>query len=115
MSSIRHPLETALDRELHRMERVIVRAWLILSAIGVVLALVIAATVSRRLGLPMAAMGGGLFVLFAISDLVLRRPRGTFWRMFSVMVEAIVPWAFFGVLSMTQGAAYALASWVPPM
>ena len=98
------------------MDRVIVRAWLALAASGVVLALVLAATVSRRLGLAMAAMGGMLVVLFAVSDRVLRdRPLGKRSPAVVVVIEGLVPWAFFAVLEVTQGAAYALASWVPPL
>jgi serine/threonine-protein kinase len=116
MSTIRHPLENALDRELRRMERVIVRAWLVLSLVGVVLALVIAATVAPRLGLTMAAMGGGLSLLFVLSHVLLdRRPIGKRSSPVSFAIEGIVPWAFFAALALSQGAAYALASWVPPM
>jgi serine/threonine-protein kinase len=116
VSTIRHPLENALDRELRRMERVIVRAWLILSASGVVLALVIAVTVSRRLGFTMAAMGAMLVALFGISNrLLASRPLGKRSSPVSFAIEGIVPWAFFAALALTQGAAYALASWVPPL
>ena len=114
MSTIRHPLENALDRELRRMERVIVRAWLVLSLVGVVLALVIAATVQPRLGLTMAAMGGALSVLFTLSHVLLnRRPLGKRTSPISFAIEGVVPWAFFAALALSQGAAYALASWVP--
>jgi serine/threonine-protein kinase len=116
MSTIRHPLENALDRELRRMERVIVRAWLVLSLAGIVLALVLAATVAPRLGLTMAAMGAALSILFGLSYALLnRRPLGKRTSPVSFAIEGVVPWAFFAVLAISQGAAYALASWVPPM
>lgn len=120
MSTIRHPLENALDRELRRMERVIVRAWLAVSAIGVILALVIAATVAPRLGLVMAAMGSSLVLLFVFSHwLLMRRPVGKrssrISSFGSFVIEGVVPWAFFGALALSQGAAYALASWIPPL
>jgi len=98
------------------MERVIVRAWLVLSGVGVILALVIAATVAPRLGLTMAAMGATLVLLFMLSHWLLsRRPLGKRSSPISFAIEGIVPWAFFAALSLSQGAAYALASWVPPM
>ncbi len=116
MGSLRDPLENALDRELRGLERVIVRAWLAMSAIGVLLALALTFTVSRRLGSAMAAMGAVLVVVFAIFDRALRtRPLGKRSSMVVVVFESMVPWAFFGVLQATQGAAYALASWVPPL
>jgi serine/threonine protein kinase len=116
MSTIRHPLENALDRELRRMERVIVRAWLALSVMGVVGALVIAVAISRRLGLTMAAMSVGIVALFALSHALLeRRPLGKRSSPVSFAIEGVVPWAFFAALALTQGAAYALASWVPPL
>jgi len=116
MSTIRHPLENALDRELRRMERVIVRAWLVLSLIGVILALVIASTVAPRLGLTMAAMGAALVGLFGFSHwLLIRRPPGQRSSPISFAIEGVVPWAFFAALALSQGAAYALASWVPPL
>jgi eukaryotic-like serine/threonine-protein kinase len=116
MGSLRHPLENALDRELRRLERTIIRAWLALSLVGVVLALVLAVTVSKRLGFAMAAMGAALVAVFAISDRVVRvRPLGKRSSLLLVAIEAVVPWAFFAVLQLSQGAAYALASWVPPL
>jgi len=116
MSTIRHPLENALDRELRRMERVIVRAWLVLSLVGVILALVIAATVTAKLGLTMAAMGATLVGLFALSHVLLnRRSPGKRSSPISFVIEGVVPWAFFAALALSQGAAYALASWVPPL
>ena len=116
MSTIRHPLENALDRELRRMERVIVRAWLVLSLVGVVLALVIAATIERTLGLTMAAMAAALAALFGFSHwLMNHRPVGQPASPITFVIEGLVPWAFFVALALSQGAAYALASWVPPM
>ena len=47
---------------------------------------------------------------------LLRRGRGSrALRTVTTVVESTVPWAFLGVMASTQGAAYALGSWVPPL
>ena len=114
--TLRKPLENALDRELRLIERFIVRVWIVLASAGVVFALVVAAFISRRLGLTMATMGVVVVALFVGSDrLLARRPLGKRTPTSVIVIEGILPWVFFAATYFSQGAAYALASWVPPL
>jgi len=114
--TLRKPLENALDQELRRIERYIVRVWLLLAGGGVLFALVVAAFISRRLGLTMAAMAAVVVGFFAVFDRMLAtRPLGKRTPLVIIVIEGVLPWTFFAALYFTQGAAYALASWVPPL
>ncbi len=103
-------------RELRRLERVIALGWVILGALGVPLALTIAFTTSPRLGFPMAVCAAVLLLLALGSMAWLRvRPVTKRTPVIVIAIEGMLPWAMFAVLFFTQGAAYALASWVPPL
>ncbi|HEY1956944.1 MAG TPA: serine/threonine-protein kinase [Polyangiaceae bacterium] len=115
-SSLRKPLENAIDVELRRVERSIARAWVVLAAAATVLSLVVAATIARRLGLVMAAINAGLTVVFVgAARWVDRRPVDRRTPLVVVAFEGAMPWVFFVALAFTQGAPYALASWIPPL
>jgi eukaryotic-like serine/threonine-protein kinase len=110
------PLETALDTELRRIELFIAYTWLVLCAIGTVGALVVAATISPRLGLTLAPICAITAVFFlAAARWVGRRPVAKRTPLVIVSVEAMLPWAYFAALFFAQGAAYALSSWIPPL
>ncbi len=115
-TSFRAPLANAIDVELRRLERMIALAWVLISGLGVVLALTIAFTTAPKLGFPMAACAAVLLVL-AIGSLAWLRVRPVTKRtpIIVIAVEGMLPWVCFAVLFFTQGAAYALASWVPPL
>jgi serine/threonine-protein kinase len=115
-ASFRQPLAHALDIELRRLERVIALGWAILGALGVPLALTIAFTTSSRLGFPMAICAAVLLAL-ALGSLAWLRVRPVTKRtpILVIGIEGMLPWVTFAVLFFTQGAAYALASWVPPL
>ncbi len=110
------PLENALDVELRRIERFVAYTWVALSVIGAVGALIVALTISERLGLAMAPICAttGVF-FFAAARWVERRSIEKRTPIVVVVVEASLPWAFFAALFFAQGAAYALSSWIPPM
>ena len=114
-ATIRRPLENALDIELRGIERMIARIWIALTAFGTLLAIVIAVAVDRELGVAMAVVGVASLLVFSLS--AWRLERADVAKRISVLTamgEGVLPWVCFGVLSYTRGAAYALASWVPP-
>jgi len=112
----RRPLENALDTELRRIERFIAYTWAALCAIGTVGALVVAATISAPLGLTMASICVPTLLFFLVAARwVERRPISKRTPFIVTAFEAMMPWAFFAALFFTQGAAYALSSWIPPL
>jgi serine/threonine-protein kinase len=114
-ATIRRPLENALDIELRGIERMIARIWIALTAFGTLLAIVIAVAVDCELGVAMAVVGVASLLVFSLS--AWRLERADVAKRISVLTamgEGVLPWVCFGVLSYTRGAAYALASWVPP-
>jgi hypothetical protein len=114
--SIREPLEQALHAALRRMERLIARVWVVLAVSGIVGGAIVAATVARRLGVAMVATSLPLLVLFVVVARRLERcALGPRLSVALALAEGTMPWLFFAVLFYTQGAAYALSSWVPPM
>jgi serine/threonine protein kinase len=109
-------LDAALGIQLDRLELVTVRGLSLVSAMGVVLGLVVAATMARALWLACAATSFVLLLWFVVLGRALSRgavPRGL--RAASAVVESALPWMFMVVIALRQGAVYALASWVPPM
>ncbi len=115
-STPRRALENAVDAELRRVERSIARAWVILATAATVFALVVAATIAPRLGLVLAAINAALTVLFALAaKWVDHRPLTKRTPIVMAVVEGAMPWMFFVALALTQGAPYALASWIPPL
>jgi hypothetical protein len=116
-ATIRRPLETALDAELRRIERVIARVWIALTAFATLLAIVIALGVDRQLGVTMSIIGVIALIVCTLSAWRLERAslQSSRTAVLTALIEGTLPWICFGVLARTQGAAYALASWVPPL
>jgi serine/threonine-protein kinase len=112
---LRKPLDEALGEELDRIEARIAQVWQGLSALCMVL--------SAFLGLRSHALavGGGVTSLASLLWFTavvgrLRRERGTrTLRLVTSLVESAIPWVCLAMLGQTQGAAYALGSWVPPL
>jgi len=115
-TSLRAPLAQAIDVQLRRLERVIAIGWVILAGLGLALALVIAFTTSPQLGFPMAICAAAVLVLALALIAWLRvRPLAKRTPVVVVAIEGMLPWVAFATLFFTQGAPYALASWVPPL
>ena len=111
---LRAPLEDALASEVLRLQGSIARVWVLLSAVGVLGGVVLALTVARSLGIATAALGAAVCAFFAWGARRASRGVRTNPALLAV-VEGALPWMFLLVLAGTQGAAYAIASWVPPM
>jgi serine/threonine-protein kinase len=114
--SIRPPLAAALDAELRRLDQRVTQAFCMLFAAGVVGSVAVAVTFSRSLGIACAVANLLLALPFASAARSLAtRPLSRIAALGLATTEAALPWLFLGVLIFTQGAAYALASWLPPM
>lgn len=113
---LRAPLDAALGEQIARIEEQIAEVWQGLSLLGMTLSAFLGARGAPALGL-WAGAGAALYLLwFTFVARRLRAGRGTgALRLCTSFVEAIGPWVFFAVLAHTEGAAYALGSWVPPL
>jgi serine/threonine protein kinase len=108
-------LTSALDDEIARIERLVLYGWQGIAALGL---LVGACTFLLVPGFGVGPMVGVLpllLIFLMLGELSKRRkwPVALFWV--QVAVEGALPWLFVCVLTRTQGAEYALGSWVPPM
>ena len=113
---LRAPLAEALSVELHQLELLTVRVWQVFGAVGLIAGLVMSVTLKRELGLGCAITSAAFLTWFLVLGRKLDRGAvGTRARLASSVIEATIPWVFTMVLVLTEGADYALASWVPPM
>lgn len=112
---LRAPLDAALAEQLEQLEQITVRVLQLLTGTGVGYALVIS-RLSSRLGFATAANCAFLFVWFSLYGFLLARRRvSRALRVANVVIEGTLPWQFFIAISVSEGAVYALSSWVPPM
>ncbi len=114
--SVRVTLGAALDDEGRRLDLVIARAWSGLSLLGLAGGIAVAAVWSRSLGLAVAAISVLLLAWFALVVFLFQKKRGGLRLHFAVaVVESAIPWVVLWVVTLVQGAPYALGSWLPPM
>lgn len=116
-SRFREPLAAALRVELHRFDRTVARLWQIVATVGMLAGVIYAITpIATSLALASSAVAAVYLAWFSILGHLLNRgPASTLLRTTTVFIEATIPWAYTIVLIVTQGAEYALGSWVPPM
>src|SRR5580704_2323341 len=100
------PLWAEFDAEIVTLERAVARAGQVTSAVALVIALVVGAFVTP-------AMGQALAVLALASTLWFTASRALLWA--NPVVELSLPCLALVIMTHTQGAAYALGSWVPPL
>jgi serine/threonine-protein kinase len=115
-SSLRAGLDVALETEIGRIELRIAEAWQGIAVLGIGLGLFL----GLRSGSGLAVLGplgsAAYLAWFSFVAHTLRTGRGTpALRVTTSVIEGAAPWVFFLVLARTQGAAYALGSWVSPM
>ena len=108
-------LSSALDDEIAKLDLLALRGWQGVACLGLIVG-ICSAIVQPKFGLG-PTLGVLPFLLFYVAVGVLaKRPA---WRTrvlwMQVVVESALPWAFVCLLTRTQGAEYALGSWVPPM
>jgi serine/threonine protein kinase len=110
------PLAEALDAELDRVERVILRVWQMLGSAGVLASIALALLVSFDLGIACALTAALYLAWYAVLGIRHERgPASPALRFVTDLVEGTIPWTFLTVMAFAQGVEYALASWVPPM
>ena len=113
---LRRPLHEALRGELDRLELTISRLFRLTVALTLAGSVIHYLLVGYTLALWMA-LGATVYLAWYSLEIWLRQRRmvGTPLRVATVIVEGTMPWAFILILTFTQGADYALGSWVPPM
>jgi eukaryotic-like serine/threonine-protein kinase len=114
--AIRTPLHAALSDEIARVEVRIAQVWQVLALVGVAYALFLGLPRSPRLAVWGTVAAAPLLVWFAIVAWRIQHGYGTTrLRIASAVVESAIPWICLTVVIVTQGPAYALGSWVPPL
>jgi hypothetical protein len=113
---MRAPLDAALANEGRRLDMLITRSAQLLFGGAMLLGVVLALTTSRDVGATMAA-ASALYLAWAtmMGRLVTRGVDVQIVQVSAAIGSGAVPWVFMLGLTFTEGAAYALASWVPPL
>ncbi|MFI5302511.1 MAG: protein kinase, partial [Polyangiales bacterium] len=110
------PLDAALSQQLVRLERATVRVMEAMTAVGVGLGTIVGLTLSAPLGFACAASSAIFLSWYVVYARLLDAGHASdAMRRVGTVVDALVPWSFFAVIAVRQGAIYALGSWVPPM
>lgn len=113
---LRRELDVALESQIQRLDLLIARVWQVLALTGLLGGIVLSLLMPGRLGLTLSATSGVFLGYFTFHATALERGRGgTHLLALGTAVESAVPWVFMLVLYSTEGAAYALGSWLPPL
>lgn len=109
-------MDVALDEEIARLELRISRVWQVFYSLGIVFGLVVYAAT----GFTLAAWCAGLAALYLLwfsveAELRRRGYAGRGMVALDVTVESTLPWVFLLITTWSQGPAYALGSWLPPL
>ena len=113
---LRAPLDAALEQEILRIELRIAQVWRSLGLLGIALSLFLGLRASHGLVLWGSAGAGAYLAWFSVVVHRLRSGRATRgFRVATSIAEGAGPWVFLVVLAHTEGPAYALGSWVPPL
>lgn len=113
---MRAELDAALSTEFRRLDLMVARVSQVLYAVVIVAGLGVALGASAALGLSLASVA----TVYLVSKTLLARtlaqgPLSLAGRVVTSVVDSTVPWVFALGLALTEGPAYALASWVPPL
>jgi serine/threonine-protein kinase len=109
-------LGAVIEAEVLVIERGLAVVGLFASTVGLVVALTVALTTDLPMGWPLVGVALVCEGYFLLLRRLLRRavaPKGLFW--ITPVVEQLVVFLITLVIVGTQGAAYALGSWVPPI
>ena len=113
---LRAPLDAALEQEILRIELRIAQVWRSLGLLGIALSLFLGLRASHGLVLWGSAGAGAYLAWFSVVVHRLQSGRATRgFRVATSIAEGAGPWVFLVVLAHTEGPAYALGSWVPPL
>ncbi|MGO8996165.1 MAG: serine/threonine-protein kinase [Polyangiaceae bacterium] len=109
-------IHVALDEELKRLDRVTLRILTAMSAIGIGLGLLVGLMLRTWFGFVEAGFSAVLWSWFFSYGRALDRGGiGRARRIVQTLVESLLPWVSILLVSASQGAVYALGSWVPPV
>ncbi|HTJ84365.1 MAG TPA: serine/threonine-protein kinase [Polyangiaceae bacterium] len=113
---VRAPLEQALEEQIRRLELVYARVWQALAGLGLAGGLIYSLGEGGRLG-QLAAATSGVFLCWYTAYAYLLGRGKDIGRLPLVagILEGLLPWIFLIVVTTTQGAEYALGSWLPPL
>jgi len=115
VGSLRAPLDAALGEQIAELEFRIAQVWQGLSVLGIGLSLFLGLH-SPGLAIWGTAAASVFVIWFTFVARRLRAGRGTaLLRVVTALVESALPWIFLAIIAHTEGAAYALGSWVPPL
>jgi serine/threonine-protein kinase len=104
------------DAKVAVLELAVVRAEQGISFVGLLIALYVAVFVAPAMGWRLALCSVFTIAWFTVVRTLLARDRGVrTLRIVNPLVELVIPGIGVVVMAHTQGAAYAIASWVPPM
>ena len=114
-SAVRAPLDEALEGEIRQLDLTLARMWQVLAASLVVAGLAVHLFMAVPAGLAVASISllGGAW--FSLQRVWLRRPSARFAVVANGVVEGLLPSAFLLAIAVTQGPAFALGSYVPPL
>ena len=109
-------IHVALDEELRRLERITLHILAAMSVIGVGLGVFVGLTLARWFGFVEGGFSALLAVWFYTYGRALDRgPIGLARRLVHAIIESMLPWVSLLMVAASQGAVYALGSWVPPV
>jgi eukaryotic-like serine/threonine-protein kinase len=110
------PLWAEFDAKVAVLELAVVRVEQAISTVGLIIALYVAAFVVPVMGRTLAICSAFTIAWFSLVRALLARGRAVrTLRVVNPLVELLIPGIGLVVMAHTQGAAYALGSWVPPM
>jgi len=111
----RTAIEDALDAELERFLQITFGIWTAFGALGLAASVVVATTISSVLGAAFALTSAVYLCFWLPTSIVLARAGlSPLLRRVADVVEVSSPWVMILVLTLAEGPAYALASWLPP-
>jgi serine/threonine-protein kinase len=109
-------IHVALDEELRRLDRVTLRILTAMSVIGVGLGVFVGLTLAFWFGFVEAAFGVFTGAWFFVYGRALDRGNvSPVLRLVQALMEGMLPWVSFLLVTYNQGPVYALGSWVPPV
>src|SRR5579863_10737 len=113
---MRAPLQAALAKEARRLDLLVTRSAQLLFAGTTLAGVVVALAVSHDAGIALAGASALYLVWATIQGHFYSRCVDSRAVQASAAIGAgALPWVFMLGLTLTEGAAYALTSWVPPL
>ena len=114
--SLRAPLDAALEHEIAHLELRATQVWQIIAVLCMVLVVILTGRSHGALAVWGTGAAAVFLAWFSVVAHLLKTGRGSpALRVATIVVESLVAWVVLVVLAFTQGPAYALGSWAPPL